>query len=246
MFCIRWSLSIALAGIPLAGTAQEATSGGHDLQADTSAISMAMDAKNNALLVVLQKLTTCNAVGKFYRPGATGADAATGCVGGPSDFCGQQGKIYVLGQPGADANGCKKAPDDVPTGTIAAFVIPCPVGWTEYTPAAGRFLVGRGSNGVSSYSTLASHVDDANASGRDYVTLSGSNLPKHRHRIQAYDTSFVYKADDDKHNSIRILSASAGLGPAVGASEYSDYANPDGASAFDNRPYFRVVNWCRK
>lgn len=60
-------------------TAQEASVGLDTVQADTQAIAMQMDAKNAAVLAVLQKLTTCNAAGAFYRPDAAGADPTTGC-----------------------------------------------------------------------------------------------------------------------------------------------------------------------
>jgi len=59
--------------------AQETNSGGLDLKADTHAIAQMMDAKNNAVMAVLQKLTTCNAKGTFYRPTESGADS-DGCV----------------------------------------------------------------------------------------------------------------------------------------------------------------------
>lgn len=59
--------------------AQEASARGSDVQEDTRAIAIQMDAKNAAVLSILQMLTTCNAKRAFYQPTDTSADA-DGCV----------------------------------------------------------------------------------------------------------------------------------------------------------------------
>jgi hypothetical protein len=72
------SLVAGLSVAPLVN-AQEAAAAGDMVRTDTNAIAIQMDAKNTAMMAVLQKLTTCNALGSFYRPGQPGADA-NGCV----------------------------------------------------------------------------------------------------------------------------------------------------------------------
>lgn len=102
--------------------AQEMSAGRNQLQEDTHSIAMSMDAKNNAIMVILQKLTACNALGKFYRPNVADADA-NGCVG-----------------------------EAIPSGTVGAFRLSaCPRDWSAYTAGRGRVIVGVGSLSGETY-----------------------------------------------------------------------------------------------
>lgn len=108
--------------LPSSLSAQEMSTGTHDLKADTNAIAQMMDAKNTAVLAILQAMTTCQAKLRFYKPGAA-----------------------------ADADGCAEPPS-LPSSTIAAFNLArCPTGWNELPGLAGRFVVGVGTLGTDSY-----------------------------------------------------------------------------------------------
>lgn len=65
---------------------------------------------------------------------------------------------------------------EVPKGTVAAFeLVNCPTGWESYEEAAGRFVVGVGSNAELSPKALGQ------VGGREKITLSISQMPKHQH-----------------------------------------------------------------
>lgn len=231
-----------MAAIASGSHALEATAAGNSVHTDTSAIAQQMDAKNVALLVILQKLTTCNANGKYYRPAAIGADT-NGCLGSRSDLCAEQGRDYAPTQAGADANGCK-APSGIPQGTIVAFLTACPSGWTEYTAAAGRFLVGRGSNGTNSYLTLGGATDDTGGRGRDEVKVTVANLPPHHHDLRSIGLRMVRSANGDNHGWFQGLKNES----AYDGSERPDVRtkNEGDGDPIENRPPFRVVAWCMK
>jgi len=59
--------------------AQESSAGIDTIRADTNAIANQMEAKNAAVLAILQKLTACNAKKRFYQPSDSSADA-DGCT----------------------------------------------------------------------------------------------------------------------------------------------------------------------
>lgn len=122
----RTPLFIALLLLPVTPHAQELAAGANSVQQDTSAIAMALDAKNTAILAILQKLTVCNAGGKFYRPSTAGADAQ-GCVApsAASDpdvakllVCNASQALYDPLDPKATAQGCVALPS--PTYYFAA------------------------------------------------------------------------------------------------------------------------------
>lgn len=75
----RFVFFAALTAISVSANSQEAASVGNSVLMDTRAIAMQMDAKNQAVLAILQKLTTCNAKKMFYQPNDEGADDE-GCI----------------------------------------------------------------------------------------------------------------------------------------------------------------------
>ncbi|HEX2842103.1 tail fiber domain-containing protein [Hyphomicrobium sp.] len=65
----------------------------------------------------------------------------------------------------------------VPTGTIAAFATAsCPSGWTEYTPARGRFLRGIDPTGTNDSVRAAGNTQTDAFQGHRHAILEGSNL----------------------------------------------------------------------
>ena len=110
---------LVLAGVlPTSAYAMEsATVGSQAAQATVTVLNSKIDtfaAQLQAVNTQLQAVNTCNALGKFYGPGHSGADAS-GCWSNSA----------------------------IPSGTIAAFAATsCPTGWSEYTPARGAFLRG--------------------------------------------------------------------------------------------------------
>jgi hypothetical protein len=63
-------------------------------------------------------------------------------------------------------------PPTLPHGAIIAVTTQCPKGWEEYRKASGRFLIG-----------LTKDETIEHESGSPTVTLSESNLPRHRHGV---------------------------------------------------------------
>jgi hypothetical protein len=70
-----------------------------------------------------------------------------------------------------------------PKGLVAAFEsVNCPVGWSGYKDAEGRFLIGTGQNGDLSRRALGE------IGGLEKIVLSKSQMPRHQHNTpQAMD-----------------------------------------------------------
>jgi hypothetical protein len=64
----------------------------------------------------------------------------------------------------------------VPKGAIVAFNTGCPSDWAPWAPATDRFLRGTAEPGA-----IGDH------DGRDAVTLTAKNLPRHNHSIHGTD-----------------------------------------------------------
>ena len=81
-----------------------------------------------------------------------------------------------------------QTPSGVPSGVIAFMAGACPSGWTEYTAARGRYVVGVPSGGTVSGTVGTALTNQENrAVGQHTHTFSGAALAVHDHAAQAMD-----------------------------------------------------------
>lgn len=234
-------LSTASAG------AQEVAVGGSNNQ-NSGVISQIQSLKSgqNIIQNEIAKQLACADVNAIYAPGHTDKDA-NDCVEvtlkSESDLlearvtaleaenskiaaCGNNNKVYAPANPGRDVNGCISS--GIPAGTVAAFTAACPSGWSTFTSANERFLVGAGSG----YSL-------GDTGGANTVTLNVNEMPNHSHAItgkrndNSKDRNPHYIIIDDDWHSSRTHTA-------------QKTRNTGGNQAHENRPPYLAVNWCRK
>jgi hypothetical protein len=76
----------------------------------------------------------------------------------------------------------------VPSGLIGHFTGSCPTGWSEYTTARGRYIVGTpsGGTGEAVVGTALSNSESRSV-GQHTHTFSGAALAVHDHAAQAMD-----------------------------------------------------------
>lgn len=105
--------------------------------------------------------------------------------------CANRQSFYTPGTAGADASGCVGT--SIPEKTVAAFnLAACPSGWSAFTSANGRVIVGTGTFDGETY-TLRE------AGGKAAYRLSVDELPPHDHDLRSVGLRMVRKADGDKH-----------------------------------------------
>jgi len=80
------------------------------------------------------------------------------------------------------SSGIVEAPAGVPSGIIAFVTGSCPTGWTEYTAARGRYVLGTpsGGTGEGTAGTALSNTEDR-AVGQHNHSFSGTELGTHGH-----------------------------------------------------------------
>lgn len=134
--------------------------------------------------------------------------------------------------PPAFAQSLSSAASDtgIPSGAVIPFTTNCPAGFTEYTLAAGRALVGTGTFSQSHRGRFYSTTYTRGARGG--VALYSMNLnemPRHRHTDIG-----ASRGDAD---------GSPG-GQGWGGSHTTGYSGS--GSAFDNRQPYIALTMCRK
>jgi hypothetical protein len=89
------------------------------------------------------------------------------------------------------SSGIVAAAGGVPSGLIAYVTGSCPTGWSEYTAARGRYVVGTpsGGTGEGTQGTALSNQEDRDV-GQHTHTFSGSALGTHNHTQSAHDHVF--------------------------------------------------------
>lgn len=139
-------------------------------------------------------------------------------------------------------------------GSVVAFdrtqEDPCPNGWTLYSPAQARMVVGAGLHGspnLTEYPSFSDNPEQATG-GAEKVTLAPKEMPAHRHAIPLVTLDppfrsqslgqnapyFDYRTRDDVKIDIAMSSDFHGVGVA-------------GASvAHNNLPPFIALYFCKK
>jgi len=142
----------------------------------------------------------------------------------------------------------------MPRGAVLAFDLAgCPAGWSPYTPAANRVIIG-----VSPTLPRGSMVGDS------MFTLTLAHLPSHNHGVDLtseasgeHSHSFLTSSGGDAaHNRSDIsvgnagATAIAGFGTSAAGSHTHRVSGTTGAtgsgSAFDNRQESIALLYCRK
>lgn len=98
----------------------------------------------------------------------------------------------------------------LPTGFVAAFDRQngCPGGWSDFTPAAGRFIIGV--DGTKFKLPYLAGSPSYQTGGEEFHALTVSEMPRHNHRI-----STGYSAD--WHNGLAGGLHTGGIDPVFGS-----------------------------
>lgn len=161
-------------------------------------------------------------------------------------------------------------PNEIPAGAVMPFNLSaCPSGWTALAGAAGRVIVGVGSNGTNAYAL-------GNSGGADSRTLTVAQMPSHTHSVDPPSTN-TNSSGNHSHTIETQFSWQDGVGaeasdnPRSGNDNNARYektqwggTNTAGAhthavdigsfnsgsagsgSAFDNRQAFYALLYCQK
>jgi microcystin-dependent protein len=136
------------------------------------------------------------------------------------------------------------------TGVIAAFNGSCPTGWTEYTDAQGRAIIGAGQGDGLTNRTLGS------TGGEEEHTLTLAEMPSHSHSMDSAGahthTGRVDNLVSSGSNNYRIVgwSHSGGItfsGAVASAGSHTHTINNAGSDAAHNnmQPYI-ALTYCQK
>lgn len=173
-----------------------------------------------------------------------------------------EGKVKIAGgSPGAgkvltsDANGeatWQAAAAGLPSGMIAAFASACPTGWTEYTAARGRYLVGVPSGGTLS-ATVGTALTNAEnrAVGQHLHSIDPPNTAtttdgSHTHTISTTDfggTSNNKNWGNGANDGTVTTNANGSHSHTMDIGAFNS-AN-SGSVVGTNAPYIQV-RWCTK
>lgn len=152
--------------------------------------------------------------------------------------------LYRLAITNAVPTAQAQAADSIPTGTVVAFNLSsCPTGWSEYTAARARTIIGTNpsAGGGLSARTLGQ------TGGAETHTLTINEMPAHSHAGGA--TSDPPGVAGATFNTSAAMTGS-GWG-ALAAPSGTRWApggigNTGGGAAHNNMPPFIVLLYCRK
>lgn len=134
----------------------------------------------------------------------------------------------------------------VPSGMIAAFDAACPAGWTEYTNARGRYVVGMPSGGTlaGTAGTALTNLENRSV-GQHNHTISD---PGHQHGPGTFNAHGSWNVSGGGPGFITTVAGSGNADPISGISSVAytgaTIANT-GTVAGTNAPYIQLV-WCKK
>jgi len=99
-------------------------------------------------------------------------------------------ELTVQGSVNASGKLKQGGADIVPTGMVMFFNLgSCPAGWSEFTPAKGRYIVGRvASTGVVVGSAFTSD-GESRATGQHSHSFTGTAVPDHTHAVSCTELS---------------------------------------------------------
>ena len=135
------------------------------------------------------------------------------------------------------------SPSGVPSGLIAYMAGSCPSGWTEYTAARGRYVVGVPSGGtVAGTQGTALTNQENRAVGQHTHTFSGSAMSDHNHTQNAHNHSQVGKSNSG--NGTTICGSISGANPTTttGSTTATNIAASAGTPAGTNANAGSVAN----
>lgn len=125
----------------------------------------------------------------------------------------------------------------------------CPRGWSLFTPAGGRVIVGAGqhtNDGLSEYPSYADDPDDATG-GEERVRLKEPEMPKHRH-----DFGFWFSDADgddstyDQNKSPRFRSGLNTNNRWTAQTTRTPVATAGGDKPHNNMPPYIALYFCKK
>lgn len=118
----------------------------------------------------------------------------------------------------------------VPANAVVAFAGSCPAGWSEYTQARGRTIVGAGYYSESFRGNWFSTTYNLGVTGGAAAyKMYTSEMPRHNH--------------SDRGRALGDADGCCG-GQGWGSSHGTGYAG--GSSPFDNRQPYIALRYCRK
>lgn len=123
---------------------------------------------------------------------------------------------------------------DIPKGMIAAFRLPeCPRGWTAYTLAQGRAVIGVGEGSGLSRRTLEQ------VGGAENHTLSVDEMPAHNHVASPY----IYALRVTGSYTAKSIDATPGEPNLASKGEIK---STGGGQPHNNMPPFVALLYCEK
>ncbi len=144
------------------------------------------------------------------------------------------------------------APTTLPTGFLGFFnLASCPTGWTRYSAADGRYMVGRGSNIGSTVGSALSNLEDRAVGYHthgvyDPTHTHGVSDPSHSHNISptgggSYPNPYnaLYKQPPFWADSTQTGNAYTGISLTYSGTGISIY--PAGSVSSTNAPYIQVL-----
>ena len=135
---------------------------------------------------------------------------------------------------------------EIASGAVMAFdgVSSCPSGWSAYTKAASRVIVGTGSpSGKGEDGATLTTRKPGDTAGRETMTLAATNLPPHTHQYED-----IYYSESGGTVSVPNNKGSSGSDNDNKGYEMSrtTQASTTAATAFTNMPPFIALLYCVK
>lgn len=133
----------------------------------------------------------------------------------------------------------------VPAGAVMAFDLPngCPKGWTEFTPAAGRFIIAV--DGDKYTLPYIAGKPDYQRHGEETIKLSIQEMPKHLHgymdkHFHADNGGWSLAGGNNNFNSTGLAKSETQL-----AGGHDDIAHGESAP-HNNMPPYIALYMCKK